>query len=192
MLSSTSLFHPEFFCTYNLKKLYNNHSHICYLTSSINILLIHLITYPSICLFFFMHLKFSFRNQCLSPLNTPACISLAKVQYLLIYSNFFSWNLYPVCVKSPSHVWLFMTPWTPASSVHGILQARILEWVAISFSIIPSVRSSKDCPFLLGCPFCWHIAIHSRLLWFSVFLCYQLELPFNFSFYWFCFFYWWV
>ena len=28
-----------------------------------------------------------------------------------------------------------MTPWSPpGSSVHGILQARILEWVAISFS----------------------------------------------------------
>ena len=28
----------------------------------------------------------------------------------------------------------FATPWTPGSSVHGILQARILEWVAIPFS----------------------------------------------------------
>ena len=41
-------------------------------------------------------------------------------------------------VKSLSRVWLFATPWTdcspPGSSVHGILQARILEWVAISFS----------------------------------------------------------
>ena len=26
-----------------------------------------------------------------------------------------------------------MTPWTVGSSVHGILQARILEWVAILF-----------------------------------------------------------
>ena len=40
-------------------------------------------------------------------------------------------------VKSLSHVWLFVTPWTcgpPSSSIHGIFQARILEWVAISFS----------------------------------------------------------
>ena len=66
-------------------------------------------------------------------------------------------------VQSLSCVWLFVTPWTaacqaslrkeetevaqsfptlcnpvdcslPGSSVHGILQARILEWVAISFS----------------------------------------------------------
>ena len=36
-----------------------------------------------------------------------------------------------------SRVWLFATPWTAVhqnSSVHRILQARILEWVAISFS----------------------------------------------------------
>ena len=51
-------------------------------------------------------------------------------------------------VKSLSRVRLLATPWTaahqappsmgfcspPGSSVHGILQARILEWVAISFS----------------------------------------------------------
>ena len=37
-------------------------------------------------------------------------------------------------VKSLNHVRPFVTPWTVASSVHGIFQARILEWVAISFS----------------------------------------------------------
>ena len=42
-----------------------------------------------------------------------------------------------VCVHALSHVQLFATPWTvahQAPSVHGIFQARILEWVAISFS----------------------------------------------------------
>ena len=39
------------------------------------------------------------------------------------------------CVLSRfSCVWLFVTPRTRDSSVHGILQARILEWVAISSS----------------------------------------------------------
>ena len=35
-----------------------------------------------------------------------------------------------------SHVQPFVIPWTsqPGSSVHGILQARILEWVANSYS----------------------------------------------------------
>ena len=40
-------------------------------------------------------------------------------------------------VKSLSCVWLFVAPWTvssPGSSIHGIFQKRMLEWVAISFS----------------------------------------------------------
>ena len=52
-------------------------------------------------------------------------------------------------VKLLSRVWLFVTPWTvaykaslsipmdyslQAFSVHEIFQARLLEWVAISFS----------------------------------------------------------
>ena len=36
-----------------------------------------------------------------------------------------------------SHAWLFATPRLPGSSVRGILQARILEWVAM-----PSCRGS--------------------------------------------------
>ena len=49
----------------------------------------------------------------------------------------------PVCMLSCfSSVQLFVTPWTvcslPGSYVHGILQARILEWVTMS--------SSRDLP----------------------------------------------
>ena len=35
-----------------------------------------------------------------------------------------------------SRVWLFVIPWTVVyqASLHGIFQARVLEWVAISFS----------------------------------------------------------
>ena len=36
--------------------------------------------------------------------------------------------------KSLSRVQLFVTPWTVARQAHGILQERILEWVAIPFS----------------------------------------------------------
>ena len=41
-----------------------------------------------------------------------------------------------VCVYDfLSHVQLFATPFSPSgSSVHGILPAKILEWVAIAFS----------------------------------------------------------
>ena len=40
-----------------------------------------------------------------------------------------------VAVYSLSHVWLFVIQWSPpGSSVHGISQTRILEWVAIYYS----------------------------------------------------------
>ena len=43
-----------------------------------------------------------------------------------------------VCVHAQllSHSWLFVTAWTtpPGSSVHGIFWARILEWIATSYS----------------------------------------------------------
>ena len=52
-------------------------------------------------------------------------------------------------MKSLSRVRLFATPWgcsPPGSSIHGILQARILEWVAISFPgdlCNPGIESSS-------------------------------------------------
>ena len=45
----------------------------------------------------------------------------------------YSWVQVCKC-SSLSCVQFFATPWRPVSSVHGISQARILEWVAISFS----------------------------------------------------------
>ena len=39
-----------------------------------------------------------------------------------------------VKVKSQGRAWLFAIPWTVGSSVHGIVQARVLRWVAISSS----------------------------------------------------------
>ena len=45
---------------------------------------------------------------------------------------------FKVKVKLLSRVQLFAIPWTislPGSSIHGIFQARTLDWVAISFSI---------------------------------------------------------
>ena len=36
----------------------------------------------------------------------------------------------------------------PGSSVHGIFQARVLEWVAIAFSSYTSAKSLQSCPTL--------------------------------------------
>ena len=52
------------------------------------------------------------------------CISETDTTLLIHY----------VKVKSLSHVQFFATPWTMQYTVHGILQARILEWVAFPFS----------------------------------------------------------
>ena len=57
-----------------------------------------------------------------------------------------------VCACVFSRAWLFTTPWTiyrsPDFSVHGIFQARILEWVAISFtrgSSLPRDQTHVSC-----------------------------------------------
>ena len=50
--------------------------------------------------------------------------------------------------ESLSRVRLLGTPWTsspPGSSVHGILQARILQQVVISFSRASSQRTDQTC-----------------------------------------------
>ena len=61
-------------------------------------------------------------------------IHISKTQLKLPLNNH---NRVCACVLSRfSCVWLFVTLWSslPSSSVHGILQGRILEWVAVPFS----------------------------------------------------------
>ena len=80
-----------------------------------------------------------------------------------------------VVVKSLSHVRLFVTPWTlcslPGFSLHGIFQAWVLEWVAISFSrgsSRPSDRTQVS-----------HIAGRSFNLWATR---EAPKVPYNYSF----------
>ena len=57
-------------------------------------------------------------------------------------------------VKSLSCVWLFVTPMDCSpldSSVHGIFQARVLEWVAISFSRGSSQPRDQTCVSCHSC-----------------------------------------
>ena len=63
-----------------------------------------------------------------------------------------------VKVKSLSRVQLSVNPRTislPCSSVHGIFQARVLEWVAFSFSSIFPTQGSN-----LGLPHCRQTLYH--------------------------------
>ena len=69
-----------------------------------------------------------------TPMQSSDCV-------IFLTSNHLSPHLRPprfsVCCKWPSGIRLFATLWTvspPGSSVQGILQARILEWVAMPFS----------------------------------------------------------
>ena len=67
----------------------------------------------------------------------PGLLHCRGILYCLSYREvplpFEKWSE----VKLLSCVWLFATPVDcslPGSSVHGLLQSRVLEWVAISFS----------------------------------------------------------
>ena len=77
--------------------------------------------------------KLNKQGDNIQPWRTPFPIwnqSVAPCPVLTVAS----WPAYRF-LKSFSCVQLFETPWTvPGSSVHGILQARILGWFAISFS----------------------------------------------------------
>ena len=73
----------------------------------------------------------SFVYSCLSCLHISAVVNIIAVN---IGEQVSIWVCVWVCVLS--HIWLCdpvdCSP--PGSSVHGLLQARTLEWVAISFS----------------------------------------------------------
>ena len=56
---------------------------------------------------------------------------------LCMWKHSFWWSKMSVGWSCPT-LWDLMNCSRPGSSVHGILQARILEWVAISFSKGPS------------------------------------------------------
>ena len=63
----------------------------------------------------------------------PGILQARTMECVVIsFSNALKWK---VKVKSLSRVRLLATPWTaaylPGSSSHGILQARVLEWVAM-------------------------------------------------------------
>ena len=70
-------------------------------------------------------------------------------------------HIYICCVHLLSHVWLFcdlMDCSPPGSSVHGIFQARILEWVAIPFSRGSSQRRDQTLISYIGRQILYHWA----------------------------------
>ena len=117
---------------------------MCFFSKNI-FLIFHIMEYVLTCLGFFKNIFLIFHNDgiCLNLFGLFACI----------LSDF-------------SHVQLFVMLWTcslPGSSVRGILQARILEWVATPFSS-ESFQPRKE--ILISCVSCigrW-ILYHQRQL----------------------------
>ena len=88
----------------------------------------------------------------------PGILQARTLEWIAIsFSSAWKWK---VKVKSLSRVRLLATPWTaahqapptlsdpmdcspPGSSVHGIFQARVLEWGAVAFSDIWNLNNNK-------------------------------------------------
>ena len=92
----------------------------------------------------------------------PGTLQARTLEWVAIsFSNAWKWK---VKVKSLSRVQHFVTPWTlqscptlcnpidgrpPGSSIHGIFQARVLEWGAIAFSEVLCL-TKINWPYLCG------------------------------------------
>ena len=80
--------------------------------------------------------------------------------YMMILNYITLWYIFMIhlhydfcCLVHKLCVWLFCNPMDcslPGSSVHGISQARILEWVAISFSSGSSPPRDQTCILCIG------------------------------------------
>ena len=66
-----------------------------------------------------------------------------------------------------SYIWPLATPMEPPdNSIHGIFQARILEWVAISYSTLKYWPTPKIWAFTLW-KFTWEFSLW-KLIWFGM------------------------
>ena len=76
------------------------------------------------------------------------------------------WYFFHMYAQLLSLVWLFETLWTspPGSSVHGISQARTLEWVAISFFRGSSWSRDQPCRSCIGRWILYHWATQEAMI----------------------------
>ena len=86
-------------------------------------------------------------HQCLTTYLLELSLTIMHLHrpYALLSLSLFFFPLCCHCFNRSVMSWLFWDPMDcslPGSSVHGIFQARILEWVAISFSSFPLLTQS--------------------------------------------------
>ena len=134
------------------------------------------------------------------PLNpwqlSHTCLIVAKLLFCIVHlavtvsdalKLFLYWNIVDSqccvsfrCAYVLSHVWFCDTMYCspPGSSIHGIFQARILEWVALSFSRGPSWPrdwTSVSCISCFGRRILYHYAtweasFRCTAKWFQVYI----------------------
>ena len=77
----------------------------------------------------------------------------SHINIMLTYVCSYSFFIHMVIYLSLSHVWIFCIPMDcslTGSSVHGVSQARILEWVAISYSRRSCLPRDSACISWIG------------------------------------------
>ena len=95
------------------------------------------------------HFSFHWHTQ---PQSTVSLFSHLTVELCMLS--------HPICCSSVAQSCLTlcdpMDYSLPGSSVHGIFQARVLEWVAIAFSVFPSIQVfSNDSVLCIRWPKYW-------------------------------------
>ena len=91
-----------------------------------------------------------------------------RLSILVIYWKTNMWKVhYNSMLSHFSCVWLFATLWTvcslPGSLVHGLLQARIMEWVAMPSSRGSSEPRDQTCNPYVSCIGRWVLHHHCHL-----------------------------
>ena len=98
-------------------------------------------------------------------------------------TKWFSYTYVVCCLVTKLCQSLFATPWTvcslPVSSVHGISQARILEWVVISFSRGSSRPRNLMRISCIGRQILYHWTTREAHI--DIYWTFNLENPFRYS-----------
>ena len=80
-----------------------------------------------------------------------SCLTLATPPTVARPAPLSTWNLCTCVLRCSSCVQLFVTLWIVASFVHGVPQARILEWITMLFSRGSSQFKDWTCVFYVSC-----------------------------------------
>ena len=112
-------------------------------------------------------------------ISVPVCRYISTYMNIHMYIHRHTYAHIVVVVQSPSHVWLFVAPWTAA---HQASLSRLLSWSLPKFRFIASVMPSSH--LILSCPLLLLSSIFPSIREFSSESSVRLRWPkyWNFSF----------